>query len=152
MSEAAIVSDSGTITELTAGTVRHENPSINPFEVLESADLSQNGDLHELSSGQGPGWSKVTNTRKRQRVSSDGMSGFNEVGDFQGLSADEKLSLLYSEIHQINNKVDRCLELQNKVQYVYGQVTEHDKRLTLLEYKSIDIEARSRRNKLSLVP
>ena len=68
---------------------------------------------------------------------------------------DGKLSAIYSQV-TINNdkmaaidkKVDQCLHLHIRVDQLERSVSTQDKRLRLLEYKSIDIEARGRRNNL----
>ncbi|KAH3727987.1 hypothetical protein DPMN_053933 [Dreissena polymorpha] len=47
-----------------------------------------------------------------------------------------------------SHKVENCFNLQNKLSVVEFKISDHDHRLKLLEYKSIDLEARCRRNYL----
>lgn len=89
-------------------------------------------------------WLTVLNRRKRQRVS----TGSQNLDEYQKLSVDDKLSVMFAEMGSIGNKVDQCLQLHTKVQCIEKQITEHQARLNLLEYKSLDQEARNRRNNL----
>lgn len=61
---------------------------------------------------------------------------------------DDKLIAMFEEMGNMANKVDQCLHLHNRVNDLESHISEHSSRLTLLEYKSIDLEARSRRNNL----
>ena len=91
---------------------------------------------------------------KRQRMSSSGRSGNQDeqVGqtnvDFDMLSADEKLSTLFNKLSQVERKVDCVAPLTKRVVNVENVISSHEHRLQLLEYKSIDIESRSRRRNL----
>ena len=91
---------------------------------------------------------------KRQRMSSSGRSGNQDeqVGqtnvDFDMLSADEKLSALFNKLSQVERKVDCVAPLTKRVVNVENVISSHEQRLQLLEYKSIDIESRSRRRNL----
>lgn len=91
-------------------------------------------------------------TRKRTRVNTDGQSGQNDQiitqSDYENLTMDKKLSVLFSHVNTIGHKVDNCLLLHLKVQELETSLSDHDFRLKLLEYKSVDLEARSRRNNL----
>ena len=71
------------------------------------------------------------------------------------MSTDEKLSLILSKVSlnenrviQIQNKLDTVLDLKRRVSSVECVVTSHANRLKLLEYRSLDIEARGRRHNL----
>lgn len=55
---------------------------------------------------------------------------------------------MLSEIGNIDHNVDQCLSIHNKVNRLEKLMDENTARLTLLEYKSIDLEARSRRKNL----
>lgn len=46
------------------------------------------------------------------------------------------------------NRADQCLHIHNRVNDLESHTSEPSSRLMLLEYKSIDLEARSRRNNL----
>ena len=48
----------------------------------------------------------------------------------------------------MNDKVDECLVLNKNIRITENTLSDHDRRLKLLEYKSIDLEARSTRNNL----
>ena len=104
---------------------------------------------------------------KRRRVSSGGRSsGKNEgdtmpvhefVGDtnFDTLSTDDKLSLILAKLSVNESKVGKIERLlgtmtkkEKRVSEIETVVRSHNDRLRLLEYKSLDIEARSRRNNL----
>lgn len=67
---------------------------------------------------------------------------------FEILNIDDKLSILFAQSNCMNEKIDECLQLQNKVKNIENELLEYDFRLKTLEYKSIDLEARSRRNNL----
>ena len=49
---------------------------------------------------------------------------------------------------KMEHKLDRCLQLHNRVDDLEESMTSVNTRMLLLEYKSIDVEARSRRNNL----
>ena len=66
--------------------------------------------------------------------------------EFRALSTDEKLVTMFEELTEISS--DRMYNVENKVEILETVSMAHDDRLTLLEYKSIDMEARSRRNNL----
>ena len=102
---------------------------------------------------------------KRQRISSGGQSGpINQPEtqddelfetDFQDLSTDQKLSLILSKLSvnegrvgYIQNKLDTVLNIRSRVTAVENVIRSQNDRLKLLEYRSIDLEARSRRNNL----
>lgn len=124
-------------------------------------ELSQNalsGDgVHEQDGDQSivftdsSDWTQVRNSRKRQKVSSSGAS----LESFKTLDIHDKLNVLHTDINNQNQKVgiieqklDSCLRLNNRVNTIEVNMGDVDRRLLLLEYKSIDIEARSRRNNL----
>ena len=67
---------------------------------------------------------------------------------FDMLSADEKLSALFDKLSQVERKVDCVAPLTKRVVNVENVISSHEHRLQLLEYKSIDIESRSRRRNL----
>jgi len=96
----------------------------------------------------------VVRRSKRSRLSTGGRSGDNdrsfdtEQKSFEKLSIDDKLSATFSKINNIGRKVDKCLATSKKVTILEKEVKAHTDRITLLEYKSLDMEARSRRNNL----
>ena len=102
---------------------------------------------------------------KCQRISSEAQSGpINQPEtqddelfetDFQDLSTDQKLSLILSKLSvnegrvgYIQNKLDTVLNIRSRVTAVENVIRSQNDRLKLLEYRSIDLEARSRRNNL----
>lgn len=133
----------------------------NVFEVLSS--LPQDGDsLCPIDGGlDAEGFSCV---RKRQRVSTGGSAReqnpqtiYDDISDsnFNDMSVDEKLTTIFSaltcnqnKITHVEQKVDSIIRLNGRVARVETIVSSYNDRLKLLEYKSIDIEARSRRNNL----
>ncbi|KAH3836713.1 hypothetical protein DPMN_110086 [Dreissena polymorpha] len=58
------------------------------------------------------------------------------------------MSVMFKQMIHMENKVDECLQLHTKIHSIEETLTDHNARLKLLEYKSIDMEARSRRNNL----
>ncbi|MEW8560931.1 MAG: hypothetical protein AB2541_02465 [Candidatus Thiodiazotropha sp.] len=101
---------------------------------------------------------------KRQRVSSSGQSGSAEhsqnifeddIHDYETLSNDEKLSLILSKlsvnenrVKLIQGRIDDVVNVKKRISDVENVVRSHAERLKLLEYRSIDIEARGRRRNL----
>lgn len=99
-------------------------------------------------------WKKVTMNRKRQKVSSAEMD-IVDIDNYMSFSIDQKLQLIYTDLRQsktemsnISEKLDFCLQINDKVQNLEQHVNNVDARVLLLEYKSIDLEARSRRKNL----
>ncbi|KAH3870562.1 hypothetical protein DPMN_033750 [Dreissena polymorpha] len=95
---------------------------------------------------------KTDNNRKRTRVNTRGeCSSDKEITnqyDFERLSLDEKMSVMFQQMKNMEKKVDECLQLHTKIDSIEGTLTDHNARPKLLEYKSIDIEALSRSNNL----
>ena len=105
--------------------------------------------------------------RKRQRVNTGGDDNdmapleavqFRDIdsdADFDNMGTDEKLSQIFNtlrcnqqKISHVEQKIDSINRLNGRIQRVETVVNSYNDRLKLLEYKSIDIEARSRRNNL----
>lgn len=106
-----------------------------------------------------------TTVRKRQRVSTGGKSNAPAISrdidsdllisEFENMNIDEKLSAIFTSLSSNQNKimhvelkVDAIIRLNNRMGRVETVMTSYNDRMKLLEYKSIDIEARSRRNNL----
>ena len=68
--------------------------------------------------------------------------------EFKAMSTDEKLVKLFELMTTTNAMNARVISLENNVQKVNRHVSSNTDRLKLLEYKSIDSEARNRRNNL----
>ena len=64
------------------------------------------------------------------------------------LSTDDKLVSLYDMMVSLGSVNARVTDLEQDVQYLFAQKAESDTRIKYLEYKSIDLQARSRRNNL----
>lgn len=48
----------------------------------------------------------------------------------------------------VRAKLEQCLQVREQVEHISKSMDQHDYRLKLLEYKSVDLEARSRRKNL----
>ena len=68
--------------------------------------------------------------------------------EFKAMSTDEKLVKLFELMTTTNAMNARVISLENNVQKINRHVSSNTDRLKLLEYKSIDSEARNRRNNL----
>ena len=134
-------------------------PDLNMFVVLEDQDGgSHSGSASESDSSdndmllRGDDFHDVRSQKgKRQRLSSGGRSNQAENGgnvDFDKLSTDGKLTALFSKLSQVDSKVERVVPLVERVKKSEAAIRSHQNRLKLLEYKSIDIESRSRRRNL----
>ena len=110
---------------------------------------------------------------KRRRVSSGGPSDDRHVNDpvqghvhdlastrdtdtdFDTLSSDAKLSMILAKVSLNEDKVERIEHMlssvvrkQKRISEIETVIRSHDDRLRMLEYKSLDVEACSRRNNL----
>ena len=147
---------------------RHDN---NFFAVLgEDTDSIQDGgnkfDLFACASDTDDDFIPVRGKQsKRPRVSSSGQSGSfsqsqpqsnaEENCDYELMSNDEKLTLILSKVSVnesrvslIQTKLDSVLTINSRVSAIENVVKSQNDRLKLLEYRSLDIEARSRRRNL----
>lgn len=95
-------------------------------------------------------WVPVQNKRKRFNTGSPDV-GTDQI-NFCALSVDEKLSQMFDKLNsleQSNNEIMKISQqmssVQAKMNNVEQQTVNHDLFLKVLAYKSIDIEARSRR-------
>ena len=68
--------------------------------------------------------------------------------EFKAMSADDKLVTLFELMSSVGNVKARVVSVENRVTTIDKQITTNANRLKLLEYKSIDAEARNRRNNL----
>lgn len=120
--------------------------SQNPFEML-SCEENGGTDLLSSDSRVESEWNTVVRDRKRQRVHTDDNKCAGSC-EYEKLCTDDKLSVMFTEMAKIGLKVDQCLQVHQKVAELERQVSQHHSRLTLLEYKSLDMEARNRRNNI----
>ena len=75
--------------------------------------------------------------------------------DYGSLTTDEKLSLILSKVSVnesrvklIQNRLDSVFTIKSRVSALENTIRSQHDRLKLLEYRSLDIEARSRRKNL----
>ena len=133
----------------------------NQFSGLDSDD---NGDNVYVDN------KKVRQDKKRQRVSTNSSDDFyqnvdesdmedsdyddddddNDDNDFMRLTMDKKLAAMFTKISATEVKVNSIYKekLSRRVQKVENMISAHEQRIKLLEYRSIDSEARSRRRNL----
>ena len=138
----------------------------NPFSALDSdkngGSVSRSGLMDNRKSRQ---------DKKRQRISTgtsdelynddddyndsdteemDDDDDNEQNDDFMQLSMDQKLAATFTKISRTDVRVDRLYKekLGRRVQRVESVLSAHEQRIKLLEYRSIDIEARSRRRNL----
>lgn len=131
----------------------------NFFNVLNTDDLGGNGG-HDVFDGKTK-WKTIQSKKRKIRSSKDSDSCMNSEmspGKFKSLPVDEKLSVLFTKfgsqgesMRKIEAKLDQCLQIQGDIPGIKSSLDNHEDRLALLEYKSIDIESRSRRNNLIFV-
>lgn len=148
---------------------RHDN---NFFAVLGESDQEsiQDGDnkfdMFTYASDTDDDFTLVRGKQsKRQRVSSSGQSGSfsqaqlnadaDENCDYGLMTNDEKLTLILSKVSVnesrvslIQTKLDSVLNIKSRVSAIENVLKSQHDRLKLLEYRSLDIEARSRRRNL----
>ena len=134
----------------------------NKFEILSGLQDGDDSSEREVDIDS-DGFLKV---RKRQRVNTGGddndmvssAAQYRDAdfdADFDNMGTDEKLSQIFNtlrcnqqKITHVEQKIDSINRLNGRIQRVETVVSSYNDRLKLLEYKSIDIEARSRRNNL----
>ncbi|MCG7869107.1 MAG: hypothetical protein JAY74_22405, partial [Candidatus Thiodiazotropha taylori] len=150
------------------GTIpRYSRHDKNFFAVL-GEDLIQNGDnkfdMFTCASDTDDDFIPVRGKQsKRPRVSSSDQSGSfsqpqlnaEENCDYDLMSNEEKLTLILSKVSVnesrvslIQTKLDSVLNINSRVSAIENVVKSQNDRLKLLEYRSLDIEARSRRRNL----
>ena len=109
--------------------MRRENPTVdsgNRFSSLASKEIDSldNGghNTQVFGEGEDSDWTQVNKSQKRARISTGGKSSHTVDCNFSQLSIDDKLSTIMAEmqinkdtINVIENKLDHCLSLQNKV-------------------------------------
>lgn len=134
----------------TAGRGRDQShfTDTNSFFVLDTDD---DGDMDTLfEQGKNNDRINIRQDKKRQRVSTGGTSTDDfpdEYDDFVNMSTNEKLVAMSMKISTTEAKVARMYQetLNERLHCVEGLMKAHETRIKLLEYRSIDNEARSRR-------
>ena len=127
--------------------------------MLRDSLPEENGDDHEtFTSVSDDGFTVVRS--KRQRISTGGESNeltfaSDEPPNYDGLSEKEQISLILSKVSlnecrlkTVENKLDTVLDLKHRVTTAERVIRSNTDRLKLLEYRSIDLEARSRRKNI----
>jgi len=119
----------------------------------DGQDGQENGDMFiRGDEADGSDWEvyRSKHMRKRQRRSTGegGASSMSNFRDYKKLSLDDKMLTMFTAINGIGDKVDRCLSLNTKVNKLEEDLESQDSRILYLEYKALDLEARSRRNNL----
>ena len=119
----------------------------NRFESVDGANMDVENKESSVSSE-----NFITVNRKRARTSTGENNTqykqFMSDGEYEKLPLDGKLSILFKQMNNIGQRVEDCVSLTYKVNSLKSSMHDHDRRLKRLEYKSIDLEARSRRNNL----
>ena len=79
----------------------------------------------------------------------------SETVDYETLSSEEKLNLILSKVSvnegrflRLEQVFDNVVKQNKRISTIESVISSHEDRIRLLEYKSIDLEARSRRNNL----
>ena len=96
-------------------------------------------------------WSRRRSKKRKTRTSNTESQSKIDIEQFKTLNTDDKLSALFIKFNSnteflssIEDKVNQCLQISSITDYNKSCIDDHESRLLLLEYKSIDIEARSR--------
>ena len=98
----------------------------------------------EAGQASGGEW-KTVQRNKRPRTSSNQP---HSPAEFEKLSVNGKLSALCCEMGGVAKRLDMCVALHSKVEGLECHVQEQSTRIAQLEYRSLDLEARSRRNNI----
>lgn len=126
--------------------------------VKTHGDLGQGG--QSVQNDMGGEWHIQTGKRKRRSTGGTFEPSSEHVrqtqanspniskNTFRKMTIDDKLVTLFDMMNGVNNIVNRVQRLESSVQNVAQQADNNAHRINVLEYKSIDLEARSRRNNL----
>lgn len=147
---------------LSQGSVRYTRSDNNFFSVLNDPAMGQNGDDHDDHEAftSDPDDDFIVVRGKRQRISTGGKSNelnlpFDELPNYDALTNEDKISLILSKVSlnegrviEIQNKLESVIDLKRRVDSVERVLRSNTDRIKLLEYRSIDIEARSRRRNI----
>lgn len=114
-----------------------------------SMDINNEDDQMDIQ------WVPVRNKRRRFNTGSPGAGTVSDQINFSSLTVNEKLSQMFDKLNileQSNQEIMRYSQqidsVKAKVNSVEQRTVNHEQLLKVLAYKSIDIEARSRRNNL----
>ena len=130
------------------GTDHDENSSSTDSESLISGKSDKSQDRFR----------EVRHKKKRKLNSSSGDASRHddeEVIDYQSLPPEEKLNIILSKVSlnegrfkRLEHIMDNIGKHKHQIANIESAVRSQEDRIRLLEYKSIDLEARSRRNNL----
>ena len=140
----------------------------NRFSCLEEKDddVSSNSETEEDISDKSPSLLLRRQKKRKLNSSSGGGSRYSQVEndnenpdiDFlamRDLPMDDRVTLILNKVclyenrfRDITNTLDELVNANKNVAKIENVVRSHEDRIRLLEYRSIDIEARSRRNNL----
>ena len=130
----------------------------NKFLILESDDDGDMGAFEQSDMDTDTGFKTVRRNKKRQRISTgtstddliDEFENSDNDNSFMDLSIDQKLSAMFTKISATEVKVNSIYKenLSQRMNRVENMITTQDARIKLLEYRSIDNEARNRRRNL----
>ena len=133
----------GSDTEDTFSDKSNKSDSESPFQVVRHQKK------RKLNSSSGGG-SKLLHASKAEAEAEVDVSV-----DYETLSNEEKLNLILSKVSVNENRFKRLESIfdtvanhQRRISKIESVVKSYDDRIRLLEYKSIDLEARSRRNNI----
>ena len=126
-------------------------------------NLDQNGRRDDGRSGVGDmfsnaepeDWSRQRSKKRKTRTSNTESQSKIDIEQFKTLDTDDKLSAVFTKFYSnteflssMEDKPNQCLQISSITDYNKSCIDDHESRLLLFEYKSIDIEARSRRKNL----
>ena len=144
------------------GSAMDTNTSLNSF-------LDVTGGFNNAIDGTGGDWNIVRSKQvKRQRIRSSDQSGqgmeifensledgTGDTEDYDSISTEGKLALILSKlslneqrVKSIQHTLDSTLPTKKRVEKIETVIRSHSERIRLLEYRSLDSEARTRRRNL----
>ena len=128
------------------------------------SELLQSSDTNSENEQSNEPFVRVTRQQKKRKFNSSSGTGSKlmEVGsdaevevDYETLNNDEKINLILSKVSLNEKRLKRVesmcgssMENSKRLSKVETVLNSHEDRVRLLEYKSIDLEARSRRNNI----
>ena len=130
----------------------------NKILILESDNDGDMGAFEQSDMDTDTGFKTVRRNKKRQRIST-GTSTDDLIDEFESsendysfmdLSIDQKLAAMFTKISATEVKVNSIYKenLSQQINRNESMITTQDARIKLLEYRSIDNEARNRRRYL----
>lgn len=119
----------------------------NVYEMLNHEGLARDSrtQMSDNYDSQDDHWRFQRNKHsKRARISSTDVP----LDEFNALSIDDKLSVMYADVRKVSEieaKLDMCMNLNPRLEKTESLLTEHENRLKFLEYKSLELDTKSRR-------